>query len=234
MCTFCFQLDIDEAVYGIPFYGWFDPSYPTSPFIYYGTSLSHVLKIDTESMELVQTVNVSTYIPSGWGGGYAVDLLHDTVWLTGKYAVVLLNLADLSYKETVVLKSDGQLFEPLCGDLPFLGDQVYFGSAVGNATHGVGGLNLVQSGPVNGTRAQYFVNLGPAMHWPFEVFANANGTQVYVFSTMGVAAVARESLGVRPTRARLVRRHAAHSFAYTGLAPGESEVSHARAHVPHW
>ena len=194
------QLDIE--LYGRPFFSFLSPAYPSIPYLYVFLHNSFLAAVDTTTMSFVEAVNLTDYIPSGWGGGYAVDANLNLVWLTGKYNFVAVSLggfgASMQYQYTVPLNSagadGGALFEPLCGDGIPLRSAAYFGSTVGGRTSGYGGLTAFELGPPEAADAtsapsQYFVPLGDQLYWPFGVIASADNAYVYAFASAGVGVV---------------------------------------------
>lgn len=198
---------LDFELYGRPYFSFLSPAYPSIPYLYVFCENSFLAAIDTTTMAFVEALNLTDHIPSGWGGGYALDDNLNIVWLTGKYNFVAVSLAgftgSMQYQYTVGLTSDGadggKLFEPLCGDGIPLRSAAYFGSAVGGRTSGFGGLTAFELNPPEADAvteadaatppSQYFVPLGEKLYWTFGVIASLDNAYVYAFGSAGVGVV---------------------------------------------
>jgi len=190
------EATIDSAQYGIIYYAFLSAS---ESAMYISTSGSYLLRVDLESMSLSDVLDVSDHLKPGWGGGYAISLIEDAVFMTGNYSVVKVALGtQMAYQDTYALKTGDQAYEPLCGDMSVMQRHVFFGSATGNRTHGLGGLTSMDVDTQ--LLEQYFIPLGPDMHWPFQVIAGAKGEYVYVFASDAIGVVDLSLGKVLPVR----------------------------------
>lgn len=185
------DVTLDLSKYGRPYFLFL---HPNDHYLYAATGKSFLISIDTSTWQYASSINLQSVIPEMYMGGVATTLSADGLpiaLLTGKYAVVAVQLDTMKVLHTVPLST-----EPLCGTASTDGKYAYFA-----------GSNTSRTGP--GSGFVYKVNVNDATlvstaeiangYWPFSLSISTDGSTLTVVSTATISHISLDSFNVSKT-----------------------------------